>query len=81
MNFNGTGLAVIGAALDFIAGTQTEPWGGRDTETRDIEWAWRMALMGSPAAAPDRASALHGDRPRLVVGTIHRFSREDEESG
>jgi len=63
---NGTGVLCIGAALDFIAGTQTRaPSLARRT---GLEWAWRM--LRDPRRLGPRYVRCMTVVPRLVARTI-----------
>jgi exopolysaccharide biosynthesis WecB/TagA/CpsF family protein len=63
---NGTGVLCIGAALDFIAGTQTRaPSFARKT---GLEWAWRM--LREPRRLGPRYVRCMTVVPRLVARTI-----------
>lgn len=63
---NGTGMLCIGAALDFIAGTQTRaPSLARRT---GLEWAWRM--LRNPRRLGPRYVRCMAVVPRLVARTI-----------
>lgn len=63
---NGTGVLCIGAALDFIAGTQTRaPSIARRT---GLEWAWRM--LREPRRLGPRYVRCMTAVPRLVARTI-----------
>jgi len=63
---NGTGVLCIGAALDFIAGTQTRaPSFARRT---GLEWAWRM--LREPRRLGPRYVRCMTVVPRLVARTI-----------
>jgi N-acetylglucosaminyldiphosphoundecaprenol N-acetyl-beta-D-mannosaminyltransferase len=63
---SGTGFLCIGAALDFIAGTQTRA--PSFTQKLGMEWAWRM-LRNPRRLAPRYARCL-AIVPRLVVRSI-----------
>jgi exopolysaccharide biosynthesis WecB/TagA/CpsF family protein len=63
---NGTGLLCIGAALDFIAGTQTRA--PSVTQKIGLEWAWRMLM--DPRRLGPRYARCMAVVPRLVVRTI-----------
>jgi N-acetylglucosaminyldiphosphoundecaprenol N-acetyl-beta-D-mannosaminyltransferase len=63
---NGTGLLCIGAALDFIAGTQTRA--PSLTQTIGLEWAWRM--LREPRRLGPRYARCMAIVPQLVVRTI-----------
>jgi N-acetylglucosaminyldiphosphoundecaprenol N-acetyl-beta-D-mannosaminyltransferase len=63
---NGTGLLCIGAALDFIAGTQTRA--PSLTQKVGLEWAWRM--LREPRRLGPRYARCLAIVPRLVVRTI-----------
>ncbi|WP_213774046.1 WecB/TagA/CpsF family glycosyltransferase [Bradyrhizobium sp. dw_78] len=63
---NGTGLLCIGAALDFIAGTQTRA--PAITQKIGLEWAWRM--LHAPRRLGPRYARCMAAVPRLVVRTI-----------
>jgi N-acetylglucosaminyldiphosphoundecaprenol N-acetyl-beta-D-mannosaminyltransferase len=62
----GTGMLCIGAALDFIAGTQKRA----PTITRKIglEWAWRM--LNDPRRLAPRYARCMAAVPRLVARTL-----------
>ncbi|MEH2622682.1 exopolysaccharide biosynthesis WecB/TagA/CpsF family protein [Bradyrhizobium sp. AZCC 1719] len=63
---NGTGVLCIGAALDFIAGTQSRaPAIARNT---GMEWAWRM--LREPRRLGPRYIKCMTVVPRLVARTI-----------
>lgn len=63
---NGTGVLCIGAALDFIAGTQIRaPWVARRA---GLEWAWRM--IREPRRLGPRYVRCMTVVPRLVARTI-----------
>jgi exopolysaccharide biosynthesis WecB/TagA/CpsF family protein len=63
---NGTGLLCIGAALDFIAGTQARA--PMLTQKVGLEWAWRM--LREPRRLAPRYARCMAIVPRLVVRTI-----------
>jgi exopolysaccharide biosynthesis WecB/TagA/CpsF family protein len=63
---NGTGLLCIGAALDFIAGTQTRA--PSLTQKTGLEWAWRM--FREPRRLGPRYARCMAIIPRLVARTI-----------
>jgi len=63
---NGTGLLCIGAALDFIAGTQTRA--PSVTQKIGLEWAWRVLM--EPRRLGPRYARCMAIVPRLVVRTI-----------
>jgi N-acetylglucosaminyldiphosphoundecaprenol N-acetyl-beta-D-mannosaminyltransferase len=63
---NGTGLLCIGAALDFIAGTQTRA--PSLTQKVGLEWAWRM--LREPRRLGPRYARCLATVPQLVVRTI-----------
>jgi N-acetylglucosaminyldiphosphoundecaprenol N-acetyl-beta-D-mannosaminyltransferase len=63
---NGTGLLCIGAALDFIAGTQTRA--PTLTQKAGLEWAWRM--FREPRRLGPRYARCMAIVPRLVARTI-----------
>jgi exopolysaccharide biosynthesis WecB/TagA/CpsF family protein len=63
---NGTGLLCIGAALDFIAGTQTRA--PSLTQQLGLEWAWRM--LREPRRLGPRYARCIAIVPRLVARTI-----------
>jgi N-acetylglucosaminyldiphosphoundecaprenol N-acetyl-beta-D-mannosaminyltransferase len=63
---NGTGLLCIGAALDFIAGTQTRA--PSLTQKVGLEWAWRM--LREPRRLGPRYARCIAAVPRLVARTI-----------
>src|SRR5260370_24054321 len=59
---NGTGLLCIGAALDFIAGTQNRA--PSLTQKVGLEWAWRM--LPEPRRLGPRYAGCIAGVPRLV---------------
>jgi len=63
---DGTGVLCIGAALDFIAGTQTRA--PSITQKVGLEWAWRM--LRNPRRLGPRYARCVAAVPRLVVNTI-----------
>jgi N-acetylglucosaminyldiphosphoundecaprenol N-acetyl-beta-D-mannosaminyltransferase len=63
---DGTGLLCIGAALDFIAGTQTRA--PSITQKVGLEWAWRM--LREPRRLGPRYARCLAVVPRLVANTI-----------
>jgi exopolysaccharide biosynthesis WecB/TagA/CpsF family protein len=63
---NGTGMLCIGAALDFIAGTQTRA--PSITQKVGLEWAWRM--LRNPRRLAPRYARCMAIVPRLVARTI-----------
>jgi exopolysaccharide biosynthesis WecB/TagA/CpsF family protein len=63
---DGTGLLCIGAALDFIAGTQTRA--PSITQKSGLEWAWRM--LREPRRLGPRYARCIAAVPRLVARTI-----------
>jgi N-acetylglucosaminyldiphosphoundecaprenol N-acetyl-beta-D-mannosaminyltransferase len=63
---DGTGMLCIGAALDFIAGTQTRA--PAITQKAGLEWAWRM--MREPRRLGPRYARCMAEVPRLVARTI-----------
>jgi N-acetylglucosaminyldiphosphoundecaprenol N-acetyl-beta-D-mannosaminyltransferase len=63
---DGTGLLCIGAALDFIAGTQTRA--PSLTQKVGLEWAWRM--LREPRRLGPRYARCLAVVPRLVVRTL-----------
>jgi N-acetylglucosaminyldiphosphoundecaprenol N-acetyl-beta-D-mannosaminyltransferase len=63
---NGTGLLCIGAALDFIAGTQIRA--PSLTQKTGLEWAWRM--LREPRRLGPRYARCIAAVPRLVARTI-----------
>jgi N-acetylglucosaminyldiphosphoundecaprenol N-acetyl-beta-D-mannosaminyltransferase len=63
---SGTGLLCIGAALDFIAGTQTRA--PSLTQKIGLEWAWRM--LREPRRLGPRYARCMAIVPRLVARTI-----------
>jgi len=68
---NGTGVLCIGAALDFIAGTQSRaPSIARKT---GLEWAWRM--LREPRRLGPRYVKCMSVVPRLVARTIPQIVR------
>jgi N-acetylglucosaminyldiphosphoundecaprenol N-acetyl-beta-D-mannosaminyltransferase len=62
----GTGMLCIGAALDFIAGTQTRA--PTITQKVGLEWAWRM--LREPRRLGPRYARCMAAVPRLVVRSI-----------
>jgi N-acetylglucosaminyldiphosphoundecaprenol N-acetyl-beta-D-mannosaminyltransferase len=63
---NGTGLLCIGAALDFIAGTQTRA--PSLTQKIGLEWAWRM--LREPRRLGPRYVRCIAVVPSLIARTI-----------
>jgi len=63
---DGTGVLCIGAALDFIAGTQTRA--PSITQKVGLEWAWRM--MREPRRLGPRYARCLAVVPQLVARTI-----------
>jgi N-acetylglucosaminyldiphosphoundecaprenol N-acetyl-beta-D-mannosaminyltransferase len=63
---NGTGMLCIGAALDFIAGTQTRA--PPITQRTGLEWAWRM--LRDPRRLGPRYARCMAVVPRLVIRAI-----------
>lgn len=63
---DGTGLLCIGAALDFIAGTQKRA--PSFSQKAGLEWAWRM--LNDPQRLAPRYARCAAVVPRLVAGTI-----------
>lgn len=63
---DGTGMLCIGAALDFVAGTQTRA--PSITQKVGLEWAWRM--LREPRRLGPRYARCIAAVPRLVVRTI-----------
>ena len=63
---DGTGLLCIGAALDFIAGTQVRA--PSFTQKVGLEWAWRM--WRDPRRLGPRYARCMAAVPRLVARTI-----------
>lgn len=63
---NGTGILCIGAALDFIAGTQKRA--PSITQKIGLEWAWRM--LNDPRRLAPRYARCMAVVPRLVARTI-----------
>jgi N-acetylglucosaminyldiphosphoundecaprenol N-acetyl-beta-D-mannosaminyltransferase len=63
---NGTGLLCIGAALDFIAGTQSRA--PSITQKVGLEWAWRM--LREPRRLGPRYARCMAVVPRLVARSI-----------
>jgi N-acetylglucosaminyldiphosphoundecaprenol N-acetyl-beta-D-mannosaminyltransferase len=63
---NGTGMLCIGAALDFIAGTQTRA--PPITQRTGLEWAWRM--LRDPRRLGPRYARCMAVVPRLVIRSI-----------
>jgi exopolysaccharide biosynthesis WecB/TagA/CpsF family protein len=62
----GTGMLCIGAALDFIAGTQTRA--PSITQKFGLEWAWRM--LRDPRRLGPRYARCMAIVPRLVIRTL-----------
>ncbi|MGP9813779.1 WecB/TagA/CpsF family glycosyltransferase [Rhodopseudomonas sp. NSM] len=62
----GTGMLCIGAALDFIAGTQTRA--PSITQKVGLEWAWRM--LRNPRRLGPRYARCIAIVPRLVIRTL-----------
>jgi exopolysaccharide biosynthesis WecB/TagA/CpsF family protein len=65
----GTGMLCIGAALDFIAGTQKRA--PSITQKIGLEWAWRM--LNDPRRLAPRYARCIAVVPRLVARTIPQF--------
>ena len=63
---DGTGMLCIGAALDFIAGTQARA--PSITQKIGLEWAWRM--LHEPRRLAPRYARCMAVVPRLVARTI-----------
>lgn len=63
---DGTGMLSIGAALDFIAGTQTRA--PPITQKVGLEWAWRM--LREPRRLGPRYARCLGVVPRLVLRAV-----------
>jgi exopolysaccharide biosynthesis WecB/TagA/CpsF family protein len=63
---SGTGLLCIGAALDFIANTQTRA--PSITQKVGLEWAWRM--LSNPRRMGPRYARCMAIVPRLVLRSI-----------
>jgi N-acetylglucosaminyldiphosphoundecaprenol N-acetyl-beta-D-mannosaminyltransferase len=63
---NGTGLLCIGAALDFIAGTQTRA--PSLSQKIGLEWAWRM--MREPRRLGPRYARCMAVVPRLIAHSV-----------
>jgi exopolysaccharide biosynthesis WecB/TagA/CpsF family protein len=63
---DGTGMLCIGAALDFIAGTQKRA--PSITQKIGLEWAWRM--LKDPRRLAPRYARCMAVVPRLVARTI-----------
>jgi exopolysaccharide biosynthesis WecB/TagA/CpsF family protein len=63
---DGTGMLCIGAALDFIAGTQKRA--PSITQKIGLEWAWRM--LNDPRRLAPRYARCMAVVPRLVARTI-----------
>jgi exopolysaccharide biosynthesis WecB/TagA/CpsF family protein len=63
---DGTGMLCIGAALDFIAGTQTRA--PSITQKVGLEWAWRM--LREPRRLGPRYARCMAAVPSLVARTI-----------
>jgi len=59
----GTGTLCIGAALDFIAGTQVRA--PKFSQQYGLEWAWRM--MKNPGRLGPRYARCLGTVPQLVA--------------
>ena len=66
---DGTGMLCIGAALDFIAGTQTRA--PSITQKVGLEWAWR--ILQEPRRLGPRYARCLGVVPRLVVRTVRQI--------
>jgi N-acetylglucosaminyldiphosphoundecaprenol N-acetyl-beta-D-mannosaminyltransferase len=62
----GTGMLCIGAALDFIAGSQTRA--PSITQKIGLEWAWRM--LRNPRRLGPRYARCMAIVPRLVIRTL-----------
>jgi N-acetylglucosaminyldiphosphoundecaprenol N-acetyl-beta-D-mannosaminyltransferase len=62
----GTGMLCIGAALDFIAGTQTRA--PHFSQKYGLEWAWRM--LQNPRRLGPRYARCLGTVPQLVARSI-----------
>ena len=65
----GTGMLCIGAALDFIAGTQRRA--PSITQKIGLEWVWRM--LNDPRRLAPRYARCIAVVPRLVARTIPQF--------
>ncbi|MBU6462971.1 MAG: WecB/TagA/CpsF family glycosyltransferase [Bradyrhizobium sp.] len=63
---NGTGMLCIGAALDFIAGTQARA--NTAVQNIGLEWAWRM--LREPRRLGPRYARCLAVVPRLVAQTV-----------
>jgi UDP-N-acetyl-D-mannosaminuronic acid transferase (WecB/TagA/CpsF family) len=63
---DGTGMLCIGAALDFIAGTQTRA--NTFVQRIGLEWAWRM--LREPRRLGPRYARCMAIVPKLVAQTI-----------
>jgi N-acetylglucosaminyldiphosphoundecaprenol N-acetyl-beta-D-mannosaminyltransferase len=63
---DGTGMLCIGAALDFIAGTQTRAHG--IVQRAGLEWAWRM--LHDPRRLGPRYARCMAVVPKLVARSI-----------
>jgi N-acetylglucosaminyldiphosphoundecaprenol N-acetyl-beta-D-mannosaminyltransferase len=63
---DGTGFLCVGAALDFIAGTQTRA--PQLMQKIGLEWAWRM--LRNPRRLAPRYARCAAAVPRLVARTI-----------
>jgi exopolysaccharide biosynthesis WecB/TagA/CpsF family protein len=63
---DGTGMLCIGAALDFIAGTQTRA--PSITQKVGLEWVWR--ILQEPRRLGPRYARCLGVVPRLVARTV-----------
>ncbi len=63
---DGTGVLCIGAALDFIAGTQKRA--PSVTQKAGLEWAWRM--LNNPSRLGPRYARCMAAVPGLVARTL-----------
>jgi exopolysaccharide biosynthesis WecB/TagA/CpsF family protein len=63
---DGTACLCIGAALDFIAGTQVRA--PMFTQRAGLEWAWRM--LKDPRRLAPRYARCAAAVPRLIAGTL-----------
>jgi N-acetylglucosaminyldiphosphoundecaprenol N-acetyl-beta-D-mannosaminyltransferase len=63
---NGTGMLCVGAALDFIAGTQTRAHPA--IQNVGLEWAWRM--LREPRRLAPRYARCMAAVPRLLAQSI-----------
>jgi exopolysaccharide biosynthesis WecB/TagA/CpsF family protein len=65
-SLQGTGMLCIGAALDFLAGTQTRA--PSVAQKTGLEWAWRM--LSNPRRLGPRYARCMAVVPRLVARTL-----------